>query len=144
HMVLTAIDRIPRDGMWLGSLAVAAQACVESGAAAAAAHLRELLAPYAGEWAAFGWAATWGPVAMWLGELASLLGRYEEAAEWRAPIAAAGAPGWALRVRYARARTAAEPDRVALGAVAREAKALGLRHLCAQATGARAAVAPPA
>ncbi|HEX8084350.1 MAG TPA: ATP-binding protein [Solirubrobacteraceae bacterium] len=141
HRILRSIHTIPRDGMWLGSMAVAAQACAESGDAAVAPPLLAALEPFASCWACFAWAATWGPVALWLGELGMLVGRVSDAAAWLASIDASGAPAWALRVRYARARLGAEPDRVELGAVEREARALGLRVLAAAAAGARATTA---
>ena len=124
-------------------MCVAAQACVEAGDEAVAAHLLELLAPHEREWAAFAWAATWGPVALWLGELAMLLGRWDDAVAWLDPLDASAAPAWDLRVRFARARLrGVEPPRGELDFIVREARALGMKHLGAQAMGAR--VAPPA
>jgi hypothetical protein len=143
HKVLRSLDDIPRDGMWLGCMAVAAHACVEAGDETTAEHLVELLTPHAASWAPFGWAATWGPVALWLAELCWLLGRFDDARAWIEIVDARGVRAWGLRVKYVRARLGAEPAGT-LGAVAREARELGMKLLAAQAKSARAAVAPPA
>ncbi|HEX8208189.1 MAG TPA: hypothetical protein VF587_19155, partial [Solirubrobacteraceae bacterium] len=140
HGVLRTLDAIPRDGWWLGFMCVAAQACVEAGDETRAAAVVELLAPYGSSWGAFGWAATWGPVGLWLAELCGLLGRVDDARGWIEGIDASGSRAWALRARYVRARVGLEPSGT-LAAVARDARALGMKLLATQANRARTPVA---
>jgi hypothetical protein len=130
---LSVVDALPRDGMWLGSTAIAAEACCEAAATGAAERLLEAMRPHAGEWCAFAWGATWGPADLWLGRLSALLGREDDAlghlvaAEEQAH--AVHARGWALHARHARARLEGEP----LDAIATEAEELGLARLAATA-----------
>jgi DNA-binding SARP family transcriptional activator len=69
---------LPRDVTWLAVLCIYAHVCAELDDAAAAERLYELLSPWHGQIAfpAFG---VWGPVDLYLGELARATGRFEPA-----------------------------------------------------------------
>lgn len=69
---------VPRDLLWLTSIVGYAVLAIELGDDAAAAELFALLEPYADQ-VAFNGATSQGPVAAYLGRLASMLGRYDEA-----------------------------------------------------------------
>jgi tetratricopeptide (TPR) repeat protein len=92
----------PYDSNWLAGIAIYAQACSSLGEPVAAAKLYELLEPW-GDHVAFNSATTWGLVERLLGNLARVLGRYEEA-ERRLVSAAERheqmyAPVWLARTR---------------------------------------------
>jgi tetratricopeptide (TPR) repeat protein len=92
----------PYDSNWLAGIAIYAQACSNLGEPAAAAKLYELLEPWA-DHVAFNSATTWGLVGRLLGNLARILGRYDEA-ERRLVTAAERheqmyAPVWLARTR---------------------------------------------
>ena len=69
---------LPMDIGWLHGIIAYAQAAIDLGETAAAAQLFDLLAPYHGQ-VGYNGLMPLEPVAMYLGALASLLGRYEEA-----------------------------------------------------------------
>jgi class 3 adenylate cyclase len=73
-------DDIPRDINWLGRMTLTADACLRLGDAERAPVIYEKLLPYAG-WFAFAGpvAICTGPVARWLGGLASLAGHHADA-----------------------------------------------------------------
>jgi tetratricopeptide (TPR) repeat protein len=92
----------PYDSNWLAGIAIYAQACSSLGEPVAAAKLYELLEPW-GDHVAFNSATTWGLVERLLGNLARVLGRYDEA-ERRLVSAAERheqmyAPVWLARTR---------------------------------------------
>jgi hypothetical protein len=92
----------PYDSNWLAGIAIYAQACANLGEPVAAARLYELLEPW-GDHVAFNSATTWGLVERLLGNLARILGRYDEA-ERRLVSAAERheqmyAPVWLARTR---------------------------------------------
>ncbi len=73
--------RVARDGNWLITMVNLARACLSLGDRGRAARLYELMEPYAGRNAVTGAGiAILGPTSHWLGSLAALLGRAEEAA----------------------------------------------------------------
>jgi class 3 adenylate cyclase len=72
---------LPRDGLWILHLSSLAQACVLVGDERRAAALYELLLPYADRMAISVSTMPFGPVAMRLGMLATLLERWKEADE---------------------------------------------------------------
>ena len=72
---------LPRDGLWILHLSSLAQACVLVGDERRAATLYELLSPYADRMAISVSTMPFGPVAMRLGMLATLLQRWKEADE---------------------------------------------------------------
>jgi tetratricopeptide (TPR) repeat protein len=92
----------PYDSNWLAGLAIYAQACSGLGEPVAAAKLYDLLEPW-GDHVAFNSATTWGLVERLLGNLARVMGRYDEAE--RRLISAAErheqmyAPVWLARTR---------------------------------------------
>ena len=69
----------PRDGLWLLHLCGLAEACVLLGDERRAARLYELLSPYADRNAISMTTMPFGPVALRLGMVAAMLGRWEEA-----------------------------------------------------------------
>jgi hypothetical protein len=74
-------SHLPRDGLWLLHLCSLAQACVLIEDRPRAAALYDLLAPFADRHAISVSTVPFGPVAMRLGMLATLLERWEEAEE---------------------------------------------------------------
>jgi tetratricopeptide (TPR) repeat protein len=70
---------LPRDGLWLLHLCSLAEACVLLGDERRAARLYELLSPYADRNAISMTTMPFGPVALRLGMVAAMLGRWEEA-----------------------------------------------------------------
>ena len=85
---------VPRDLLWLTSIVGYAVLAIELGDTAAAAELFALLEPYAGH-VAFNGATSQGPVAAYLGRLASMLGNHAEADRLlHAALATAEAFGW--------------------------------------------------
>jgi tetratricopeptide (TPR) repeat protein len=73
--------QIPRDGEWLGALALLADLCADLRLTAPAARLYELLLPYRESTVVVELAAVClGSVARYLGRLATVLGRTEDAA----------------------------------------------------------------
>jgi tetratricopeptide (TPR) repeat protein len=92
----------PYDSNWLAGIAIYAQACSGLGEPVAAAKLYDLLEPW-GDHVAFNSATTWGLVERLLGNLARVMGRYDEAE--RRLISAAErheqmyAPVWLARTR---------------------------------------------
>ena len=92
---------VPQDMLWLTSIVGYAVLAIELGDRGAAADLFPLLEPYSGQ-VAFNGATSQGPVAAYLGRLASLLGRYDEADRFlNAALSTAAAFGW----EYHRAST---------------------------------------
>ena len=85
---------VPRDLLWLTSIVGYAVLAIELENGAAAAELFALLEPYAAH-VAFNGATSQGPVAAYLGRLAAMLGRYEEADRLlHAALATAETFGW--------------------------------------------------
>jgi tetratricopeptide (TPR) repeat protein len=68
-----------RDFMWLGSMAYLAETCSYLADAERAARLYEMLAPYRSRNASLGFFAYLGPIAHYLGILAVVLSRFDEA-----------------------------------------------------------------
>jgi tetratricopeptide (TPR) repeat protein len=102
---------LPRDGLWLLHLCSLAEACAVIADRARAALLYELLSPYAGRNAVSVSTMSFGPVALRLGMLSGLLGRWE-AAERHLSLAASscarqGARPISARVLYEHARVLA-------------------------------------
>lgn len=89
HAARTEVERhardgfshLPRDGLWLLHVCSLAQACVLIEDRPRAASLYDLLAPFADRNAISVSTLPFGPVAMWLGMLATVLERWEEAEE---------------------------------------------------------------
>jgi hypothetical protein len=71
---VTALDRLPHDLLWLGSVWLLSEAALELRVADAAEPLYRALAPYADRWAQIGQGGNAGPVARSLGRMAALLG----------------------------------------------------------------------
>lgn len=69
---------LPRDGLWLLHVSALAEACVLVGDEARALQLYELLLPHADDNAVSYTQQPFGPVALRLGKLAALLGRWQE------------------------------------------------------------------
>ena len=90
----------PIDQMWCTDIGHYAEAAVLCGDASSAGPLHDLLAPWADQWVATG-ATCDGPVSHYLGGLAAVLGRFDEAhahfGRSAAVCAAAGAPFFAAR-----------------------------------------------
>jgi tetratricopeptide (TPR) repeat protein len=77
----TGFRALPLDGLWLGAVALLAETAAMLDDARHAEPLYELLLPYAERNVAIGWASSCaGSAARYLGLLAGLLGRTEEAA----------------------------------------------------------------
>jgi DNA-binding SARP family transcriptional activator len=94
-------SEIPRDAFWMTSVIGYAVLAVELGDRDAAALLFPIIEPYAAE-VAFNGASSQGPVAAYLGKLASLLGRHDVADDHlRSAVATTLAFGW----EYHRATT---------------------------------------
>ena len=71
---------VPEDLAWLTTVAISAEVCAALGDGARAAVLHDLLLPYRTRAVAPGSAvAFWGSVSYYLGRLATVLGRFEEA-----------------------------------------------------------------
>jgi tetratricopeptide (TPR) repeat protein len=79
---------LPYDTVWLLSMATYADVAVECEDRRAAGPLFELLAPWADQLSTNGGGSTNGPVSHFLGGLAALLGRYDEADSYFARAAA--------------------------------------------------------
>jgi tetratricopeptide (TPR) repeat protein len=99
---------LPRDGLWLLHLCSLAEACVPLGDERRAARLYQLLSPYADRNAISMTTMPFGPVALRLGMMAAMLGRWEEA-ERHFQLAMErctqlGAPAITARVLYEHAR----------------------------------------
>lgn len=100
---------LPRDTTWLTSMVMLAAVCARFGDRARAEILYRLLAPYAGRVAiASPLVVMIAPVAMRLGQLATLLGRFGEAerhlASAQALAEAMRSPPWKCEIRYLEAR----------------------------------------
>lgn len=92
---------IPRDMFWMTSIVGCAVLAVELEDVEAAAAIFPVLEPFAAE-VAFNGGTSQGPIAAYLGKLASLLGRHDLADDYlRAALATAAAFGW----EYHRATT---------------------------------------
>jgi AAA ATPase domain len=107
HALRDFTDR-PRDGLWLLHLCSLAEACVLLGDERRAARLYELLSPYADRNAISMTTMPFGPVALRLGMVAAMFGRWEEA-ERHFQLATErctqlGAPAITARVLYERAK----------------------------------------
>jgi hypothetical protein len=99
---------LPRDGFWILHLCSLAEACVLLGEERRAARLYQLLSPYADRNAISITTMPFGPVALRLGMVAAMLGRWEEA-ERHFQLAMQqctrlGAPAITARVLYERSR----------------------------------------
>jgi hypothetical protein len=99
---------LPRDGFWLLHLCSLAEACVLLGDERRAARLYELLSPYADRNAVSITTMPFGPVALRLGMVAAMLGRWQEA-ERHFQLAMQrctrlGSPAITARVLYEHAR----------------------------------------
>ncbi len=99
---------LPRDGLWLLHQCSLAEACVLLGDERRAARLYQLLSPYADRNAISMTTMPFGPVALRLGMVAAMLGRWEEA-EGHFQLAMErctqlGAPAITARVLYERAK----------------------------------------
>jgi tetratricopeptide (TPR) repeat protein len=70
---------LPRDGLWILHLCALAEACIVIGDHPRAAQLYQLLSPYADRNAISVSTVPFGPVALRLGMVAAMLGRWEEA-----------------------------------------------------------------
>jgi AAA ATPase domain len=94
------IEALPRDITWLACVVLWAHVCASVGDAGRAGALYEELRPYAGQVVYTGISA-WGDVDHALGRLATVAGRYEDAARHLAAAAAGygriGAPVWLAR-----------------------------------------------
>jgi hypothetical protein len=85
---------LPRDNIWMTSVIDYAVLAVELNDADAAAQLLPVIEPYTGE-VAFNGITSQGPIAAYVGKLASLLGRHDLAEDHlRSALATAKAFGW--------------------------------------------------
>ena len=132
---------LPRDNLWLPSLAFAAEACAHLGDRRGAHILRELLAPYSGQNVVTPGVAYIGPVDRYLALVAVTEGDDAAAAEWfaaaRRVAAATGARPTSARLALDQARALRDKDparsaELAAEAVA-EAEAVGLPALAERA-----------
>jgi class 3 adenylate cyclase/tetratricopeptide (TPR) repeat protein len=102
---------LPLDGLWLMGMAFYAEAAIECRDPDYAVPLLDRLVPWADQWATFG-ATTSGPIAHYLGGLATVLGRHDEADAYLAQSAAsshrAGAKFFAARTDLLWGRMLAE------------------------------------
>jgi tetratricopeptide (TPR) repeat protein len=97
----TRFSEISVDNVWMTSVIGYAVLAIELGDAEAATHLLPLIEPFAAE-VAFNGATSQGPVAAYVGKLASLLGQHEIAEQYlRSALDIATAFGW----KYHRATT---------------------------------------
>jgi tetratricopeptide (TPR) repeat protein len=71
---------LPRNFVWLGSIAVLSQVAALLGDRRRAASLYDLLLPYEKRWVALGTAWSWGAATRYLGLLSATMGRYADAA----------------------------------------------------------------
>jgi len=99
---------LPRDGLWILHLCSLAEACVLLGDERRAALLYKRLSPYADRNAVSITTMPFGPVALRLGMVAAMLGRWEEAERCfqlaMERCARLGAPAITARVLYERSR----------------------------------------
>jgi tetratricopeptide (TPR) repeat protein len=79
---------LPSDSVWLLSVATYADVAIECGDRQSAGPLLNLLAPWADQLSTNGGGSTNGPVSHFLGGLATVLGRYDEADSYFARAAA--------------------------------------------------------
>jgi hypothetical protein len=100
---------IPRDNLWLPSLALLAEVCAHLGDAAGAAELRRLLAPYAGRNVVTPDVAYIGPVDRYLALLAATAGDLAAAAEL---LESAGQAARRIGARPTCARLARDAERI--------------------------------
>jgi len=85
---------LPRDNIWMTSVIGYAVLAIELDDVDAAAQLLPVIEPYAGE-VAFNGITSQGPIAAYVGKLASLLGRHDLAEDYlRSALATAEAFGW--------------------------------------------------
>jgi hypothetical protein len=85
---------LPRDNMWMTSVIGYAVIAIELNDADAAAQLLPVIEPYAGE-VAFNGVTSQGPIAAYVGKLASLLGHHDLAEDHlRSALATADGFGW--------------------------------------------------
>jgi tetratricopeptide (TPR) repeat protein len=153
------LETLTRDGMqtvrrdltWLFSVACLAAACHASGSRAHAATLYDALAPYDGHTVVEGVFCYFGPVAYYLGLLASTAGRHEEAARHlESALAAAralGARPFVARILLAQAQAieAAGGDETMAASLRRDAlelaESMGMRGVAEVARRPAAATA---
>ena len=140
---------LPRDNLWLPSLAFAAEACAHLGDRRGARILRGLLSPYSGENVVTPGVAYIGPVDRYLALVAVTEGDDDAAAEWfaaaRRVAAATGARPTSARLALDQARALRDKDparsaELAAEAVA-EAEAVGLGALAERARSLAASAA---
>jgi tetratricopeptide (TPR) repeat protein len=94
RLAADGFDSIPRDNLWLPTLAFLAECAFHLGDSRGARRLLELLAPYAGRNVVTPDVAYFGPVDRYLALLAAAAGEREEAAHWfESARALAGAMG---------------------------------------------------
>ena len=132
---------LPRDNLWLPSLAFAAEACAHLGDRRGAHILRGLLAPYSGQNVVTPGVAYIGPVDRYLALVAVTEGDDDAAADWfaaaRRVASATGARPMSARLALDQARALRDRDparsaELAAEAVA-EAEAVGLAALAERA-----------
>ncbi len=132
---------LPRDNLWLPSLAFAAEACAHLGDRRGARTLRELLAPYSGQNVVTPGVAYIGPVDRYLALVAVTEGDDDAAAEWfaaaRRVAAARGARPTSARLALDQARALRDKDPARSAELAAEAvteaEAVGLGALAEHA-----------
>ncbi len=132
---------LPRDNLWLPSLAFAAEACAHLGDRRGAHILRELLAPYSGQNVVTPGVAYIGPVDRYLALVAATEGDDDAAADWfaaaRRVASAAGARPMSARLALDQARALRDRDPTSSAELAAEAaseaEAVGLAALAERA-----------
>jgi tetratricopeptide (TPR) repeat protein len=82
---------LPLDPLWLTAMAMYAEAAIECREPRYAEPLFDLLAPWAGQFCTDGGVTAHGPVSHYLGGLATVLGRYDEATAYLSRAAALNA-----------------------------------------------------
>ena len=93
---------LPVDSVWLVSMTTYANVAIECGDRRAAGHLSALLEPWSERLSTNGGGSTNGPVSQFLGGLATVLGRYDEADSY---FTRATAFNHRMRARFFAART---------------------------------------
>jgi tetratricopeptide (TPR) repeat protein len=82
HLAQHDFADLPRDSLWMGSMTYLADVCSFLGDKARGAALYQLLLPYAGRTVVIGnGVACYGALSRYLGTLATILGRWDEAAQ---------------------------------------------------------------
>jgi class 3 adenylate cyclase len=73
---------LPFDPLWMTGMVFYAEAAITCGEETYARPLFERLAPWADQWCTVGTCTAEGPVSYWLGGLATVLGRYDDAEDY--------------------------------------------------------------